>query len=83
MANKIPPAFMPMPDDCGRGAQPVFNGVKCVDMVICYYYCSRQCQAYFDYVKARKAEKRKMKNDALPKNNVKPRRQALELAKTI
>ena len=35
MKVEIPPGFMRMPKDCGRGAQPVFGGVVCVDTVIC------------------------------------------------
>ncbi len=77
----IPPAFMVMPKDCGRGAQPVFGGVKCVDTVICHHYCPRQCKEYFDFWKVRKVEKRKRKNGVLRSKAVKPRRQALETVK--
>lgn len=52
-AVKIPPAFMPMPKDCGRGVQPVFDGKVCIDTVICEYYCTDKCQVYVDYNRER------------------------------
>lgn len=45
----VGPSFMPMPDGCGRGAQPVFGGVTCVDTIICEFYCTEECQVYRDY----------------------------------
>lgn len=46
-------AYMPMPDHCGRGSQPVFDGIKHVDLVICYYYCTERltCRPYREYTK--------------------------------
>jgi len=79
----IPPAFMAMPKDCGRGTQPVFGGVKCVDTVICHHYCTKQCQEYSDFWNAREAEKKKKKNEVSRSKAVRPKRQALELAKNI
>lgn len=46
---KIPPAFMPMPKGCGRGAHPVFDGKICVDTVICQFYCTESCLEYVAY----------------------------------
>ena len=58
--SEIPPAFMPQPKHCGRGLSPVFgeDRVKCVDMVICEYYCTERCQEYLDY-RAERDRKRK------------------------
>ncbi len=49
-------AYMPMPDHCGRGVLPVFNGVTCVNLLICYYYCTEpeDCKEYQEYLKCLK-----------------------------
>lgn len=78
MKDKTMPAYMPMPDGCGRGAQPVFGGVKCVDILICSFYCTKPCQTYSDFCGEWDAEKKKRKKESLKVNLEKPRRQALE-----
>ena len=47
--DHIGPSFMPMPEGCGRGTQPVFGGITCVDTIICEFYCTEECQNYRDY----------------------------------
>jgi len=47
--KKMLEPFMPRPDYCDRGIGPIFNGVVCVDTVICEYLCARDCPAYREY----------------------------------
>jgi hypothetical protein len=77
MDDKKQPAYMPMPEDCGRGSQPVFDGVVHVDLLICQYYCTKSCEVYQDYNEAWEVEKKKRRKDALMVSR-KPRREALE-----
>lgn len=78
LKDKKQPAYMPMPEDCGRGAQPAFDGVIHVDLVICHYYCPKQCETYLDHVEAWDVEEKKRKKEALRALERKPRRDALE-----
>jgi len=83
MEDKTQPAYIPMPEDCGRGAQPVFDNVRHVDTVICYHYCTKQCETFFGFCEKWEAERKRRKKEASRKNSRKPRRQALELANGV
>lgn len=70
---KMDTAYMPMPEHCGRGARPVFDGVRHVDLVICYFFCTEpgECKEYQQYLRDLKNQKRN--------GNKKPGRKVLDL----
>ena len=43
--------YMPMPDHCGRGTQPIIDGIKSVNLRICQDYCTENgdCGDYQAY----------------------------------
>ena len=51
-------SFMPRPDYCERGNSSIFDGVVSIDIIICEFYCDRDCPAYREFTlkgQARKA----------------------------
>lgn len=73
---KIPPAFMPMPEGCGRGAHPVFDGKVCVDTIICQFYCTESCPEYvaYDQERMRAGKERREKSQKAKKGTDSKRR---------
>ena len=54
-------AYMPVDKFCGRGARPVHNGVEQIDTVICYHYCTEQCQQFLDFSGCSKTQRKRKK----------------------
>ncbi len=55
----IPPAFMKLPTHCNRRSV-VFDGVKCIDTVICHYFCQSWCDEYIKFSKKKRIGRAKM-----------------------